>query len=237
MDVAQGKGLTYLPRIKLLPRNFHGWVKKKESLTTVPHDSPLKCFSRPQSCPANHLAVSAKPDHEFTCSIHPLRGKLLVCECKPWGSKPRVNPTPRHFAKGPLENVLTQLRRISHGIRFNEMFFSHVGVYNGQMVQQLQQIIINTLCFVDSIRKSNKRVEGGKAKASTWSLSNHDHNVTNFANLKNSSFAHFGRAVFTFVHFAAVVNLSTTWNDRLCSCVDDVSTSSDNTFLVSCFHL
>ena len=46
-----------------------------------------------------------------------------------------------------------------------------------------------------------------------------------YLTMKNSSFAHFARARFKFVHFAAVLILSTTWNELFCDCVDDVSTS------------
>ena len=42
--------------------------------------------------------------------------------------------------------------------------------------------------------------------------------------MKNGSFARFARAVFIFVHFIAVLVLSTTCNDLFCRCVDDVST-------------
>ena len=61
------------------------------------------------------------------------------------GVKTQSESIPKAFPQGTFGNVLTQLRRISHGIRFNEMFFSHDGVYNGQMAQQLHQIIINTV--------------------------------------------------------------------------------------------
>ena len=48
----------------------------------------------------------------------------------------------------------------------------------------------------------------------------------NFAHftMKNSSFPLFARAILVFVHFTHVLVLSMTWNDLLCSCVDDVST-------------
>ena len=41
--------------------------------------------------------------------------------------------------------------------------------------------------------------------------------------MKNNSFARYARAYFIFVHFADVLVLSTTWNDLLCSCVDELS--------------
>ena len=44
-----------------------------------------------------------------------------------------------------------------------------------------------------------------------------------YLTLKNSIFARFARAFFIFGHFEDVLVLSTTWNDLLCSCVDDVS--------------
>ena len=39
----------------------------------------------------------------------------------------------------------------------------------------------------------------------------------------NSICARFARAFFNFEHFEDVLVLSTTWNDLLCSCVDEVS--------------
>lgn len=41
---------------------------------------------------------------------------------------------------------------------------------------------------------------------------------------KNSIFVLFARAFFTSVHFAAVLVLSTTWNNLFCSCVYNVTT-------------
>ena len=41
--------------------------------------------------------------------------------------------------------------------------------------------------------------------------------------MKNSFFARCARAYFIFWHFEDVLNLSTTWNDLFCSCVDYVS--------------
>jgi len=43
-------------------------------------------------------------------------------------------------------------------------------------------------------------------------------------NSENCSFARFARAFFIFVHFGAVLVLSTTWNDLFCSYVDDEGT-------------
>ena len=42
--------------------------------------------------------------------------------------------------------------------------------------------------------------------------------------MKNSTFARFARAFFIFGHLADVFDLSTTWNNLFCSCLDDVST-------------
>ena len=44
-----------------------------------------------------------------------------------------------------------------------------------------------------------------------------------YLTMKNSIFARFARAFFSFWHFEDVFVLSTTWNDLFCSCVDDVS--------------
>ena len=44
-----------------------------------------------------------------------------------------------------------------------------------------------------------------------------------YLTMKNNSFARFARAFFIFGHLADVLDLSTTWNDLFCSCVDDVS--------------
>ena len=44
-----------------------------------------------------------------------------------------------------------------------------------------------------------------------------------YLTIKNSIFARFARAFFSFWHFEDVLVLSTTWNDLFCSCVDDVS--------------
>ena len=41
--------------------------------------------------------------------------------------------------------------------------------------------------------------------------------------MKNNSFARFARAFFIFWHFEDVLVISTTWNNRFCWCVDDVS--------------
>ena len=53
MDVAQGKGLTDLPRIKLLPRHFHGWVKKKNLLRQA---FPQGTFGKCSNATATNLA-------------------------------------------------------------------------------------------------------------------------------------------------------------------------------------
>ena len=42
--------------------------------------------------------------------------------------------------------------------------------------------------------------------------------------MKNSSFAHFACAIFIFLHFPAILVLSTMWNDLFSSYVDDVGT-------------
>ena len=44
-----------------------------------------------------------------------------------------------------------------------------------------------------------------------------------YLTMKNSISARFARAFFNFGHFEDVLVLSTTWNDLLCSCVDDVN--------------
>ena len=44
-----------------------------------------------------------------------------------------------------------------------------------------------------------------------------------YLTIKNNSFARFARAFFIFWHLADVLDLSTTWNDLFCSCLDDVS--------------
>ena len=44
-----------------------------------------------------------------------------------------------------------------------------------------------------------------------------------YLTMKNSIFARFARAFFSFWHFEDVLVLSTTWNDLFCSCMDDVS--------------
>ena len=44
-----------------------------------------------------------------------------------------------------------------------------------------------------------------------------------YLTMKNGSFARFARSFFIFWHFEDVLVLSTTWNDLVCSCVDDVS--------------
>ena len=44
-----------------------------------------------------------------------------------------------------------------------------------------------------------------------------------YLTMKNSIFARFARAFLIFWHFEDVLDLSTTWNDPFCSCVDDVS--------------
>ena len=41
--------------------------------------------------------------------------------------------------------------------------------------------------------------------------------------MRNNSFARFAQACDIFVHFAAVLVLSTSWSDVLLSCVEDVS--------------
>ena len=50
-----------------------------------------------------------------------------------------------------------------------------------------------------------------------------EHHKFAYLTMKNSSFARFAPAFFIFKHFADVLDLSTTWNDLFCSCVDDVS--------------
>ena len=44
-----------------------------------------------------------------------------------------------------------------------------------------------------------------------------------YLTVKNSIFARFAHAFLIFWHFEDVLDLSTTWNDPFCSCVDDVS--------------
>ena len=64
------------------------------------------------------------------------------------------------------------------------------------------------------------------------SLNNHHHHDDGDKNVTNLhiwqwktkySFARLASAIFIFVHFATVLVFSRTWNDLLCSCVDDVS--------------
>ena len=46
-----------------------------------------------------------------------------------------------------------------------------------------------------------------------------------FLTMKNNSFAPFAGAFFILGHFADALDLSTTWNDMFCSCVDDSDAS------------